>query len=448
MLATTLAERATALRTKDIPPAARSVATCCVTDIIGVAVAGSTRPIAKTAAGFAARTYGAGQATLIATGALAHPRAAALANGVAGHALDYDDTSYAGILHATAVVFPAVLAAAETHARSGAEFLRAFVAGVETTYTLGKLLGTSVYDRGWFTTGVLGSIGAAAATSVALAGDTAQTRRAIALCAAQAGGARAILGTDAKSWAVGRAALAGYESALAATEDIGVPDDIFEGRNGLFQLLTGRRRVPGELDDDMGLLSPGVFFKRYPVCSSAQAALTALEQLMTQTPFDNADVERIDVELAPLAFGCLPYTQPKDRVEAQFSAQFALACLLVYGKLDVATLDAYTPSEARLLEAMAKIATHGGLADLDTDRYPEAARVTVSLKGGSRVTRTAKAANGHPESPLSAAQLDEKFRTNLAGYAPEDVETQLDAIRGLQDLGNVCELLAPLRACA
>ena len=97
---------------------------------------------------------------------------------------------------------------------------------------------------------------------------------------------------------------------------------------------------------------------------------------------------------------------------------------------------------------MAKIATHGGLADLDTDRYPEAARVTVSLKGGSRVTRTAKTANGHPESPLSAAQLDEKFRTNLAGYAPEDVEIQLDAIRGLQDLGNVCELLAPLRACS
>ena len=143
-----------------------------MTDIIGVAVAGSTRPIAKTAAGFAASTYGAGQATLIATGALAHPRAAALANGVAAHALDYDDTSYAGILHATAVVFPAVLAAAETHAVRAPSFLRAFVAGVETTYTLGKLLGTSVYDRGWFTTGVLGSIGAAAATSVALAGDT------------------------------------------------------------------------------------------------------------------------------------------------------------------------------------------------------------------------------------------------------------------------------------
>jgi 2-methylcitrate dehydratase PrpD len=429
----------------DVPVDARAVAVACLVDIIGVAVAGTGRPVSKTAADFATAMYGAGNATILANRQCAHPQAAAFANGVAAHALDYDDTSYAGILHASAVVFPATLASAEALRLPGADFLSAFIAGVETIYSLGKLLGRSAYDRGWFTTGVLGNIGAAVATSSVLASDVEQLVRSIALAGAGAGGPRVILGSDTKPWAVGRAALAGYECGHAASQKLSVPEDVCEGQNGLFQILTGERQPPGELGDSFGLLDPGIFFKRFPVCSSAQAALTALERLMMQTPFGHADVEGLVVELAPLAYGCLPYTDPKDSVQAQFSAQFALACLLVFGKLDAAILGAYTRSEQRLAETMAKISTRRGLAGVDTERYPEAARVTLSLKDGARVTETVTAANGHPENPMSPAQLADKFRANLTGYPPERVEALLEAIRQIHALPRVSELLAALR---
>src|SRR6185312_16043558 len=63
---------------------------------------------------------------------------AALVNGIYCHALDFDDTHPGSIAHVSAVVVPAVLAAAEVAGASGEEMLAALVVGNEVTCRVGR----------------------------------------------------------------------------------------------------------------------------------------------------------------------------------------------------------------------------------------------------------------------------------------------------------------------
>ena len=86
---------------------------------------------------------------------------AALLNGVAGHALDYDDT-IAGPFHghATAPILPGALALAEARDASVPALLGALVAGVASATALGRRMNPAHYDAGWHATATLGTFGA------------------------------------------------------------------------------------------------------------------------------------------------------------------------------------------------------------------------------------------------------------------------------------------------
>ena len=90
-------------------------------------------------------------------------RTAALLNGAAGHALDFDDTHTRMSGHPTAPVLPAALALAELLDASGAQLLTALIVGIEVESRITPLLGPAHYDTGWHATGTVGTIGAAAA---------------------------------------------------------------------------------------------------------------------------------------------------------------------------------------------------------------------------------------------------------------------------------------------
>ena len=90
---------------------------------------------------------------------------AALINGAAGHALDFDDTNLTMSGHPTVPVLPAVLALADVLGSSGGEIVTALVVGTEVEARLDVVLGGDHYHRGWHTTGTLGVVGAAMACS-------------------------------------------------------------------------------------------------------------------------------------------------------------------------------------------------------------------------------------------------------------------------------------------
>jgi 2-methylcitrate dehydratase PrpD len=209
-----------------IPVEASVAARQCILDWLGCTLAGSTEPLAEILrAEFAEED---GPATVIGGSQRASAKTAALINGAAGHALDFDDTNLVGGLHATAAVLPAALALAEDLGASGADLLCAYVAGVEVCARLRVVIGEQHYRDGWHISSTLGVFGGVTAAGALLRIDQTQFGHAVGLAASQVGGVHANFGTMAKPFHAGFAAERGLLSARLAHRGFTANPDAFE----------------------------------------------------------------------------------------------------------------------------------------------------------------------------------------------------------------------------
>src|SRR6266436_7292626 len=127
-----LAGKAAALDYDDLPAPARELARQCVLDYFGVALAGAGDELVRLLLDEMAEAGGAPQASLIGHETRLPALSAALVNGAAAHALDYDDVNMAMPGHPSVAILPGLLAIAELKGSSGREVVTAFVAGYET----------------------------------------------------------------------------------------------------------------------------------------------------------------------------------------------------------------------------------------------------------------------------------------------------------------------------
>src|SRR5690606_13432104 len=118
------------------------------------------------------------------SGTTASAAAAAFCNAAAAHALDFDDNCYAGFVHGSAVIVPAAIAMAQTIDAKGSDLVTAIAVGAECEYAVGAAAGMALYQKGWWTTGLLGPIGAGVAAGHLLKLDAAQMRSCIGLAVA------------------------------------------------------------------------------------------------------------------------------------------------------------------------------------------------------------------------------------------------------------------------
>src|ERR1700731_1320073 len=162
-LTKTLAAQASAVTYDDLPEPVRALARQCVLDYYGVALAGADDPLVDILLAELTEAGGATQASVTGHKARLPSLSAALVNGAAGHALDYDDVNLAMPGHPSVAILPGLLALAEQRRSSGREVVTAFVAGYETACRIGSALRPGHYDRGFHATGTVGCLGAAAA---------------------------------------------------------------------------------------------------------------------------------------------------------------------------------------------------------------------------------------------------------------------------------------------
>lgn len=420
-------------------------------DLIGVALAGSAVDTAGIARDLAASEDGTGPARLWGDRRRAPAPGAAFANAVAAHVLDYDDTCYAGIVHGSAVVAPAALAAAEHDNASGADFLTAFIAGLEVECALGKALTDSLYYKGWFNTAVLGRIGAAAAAARALRIPPAAAGHALALATLETGGLKAGFGTQAKPYLAGRAAEGGVRAALAAARGLSGPANAFEETRGLVRVFNDgvfEPKAVARLGRTWSLRDPGIALKLYPVCSAAQAAAEATAALLREHGLTGEGVAHVTCEVTRLVRISLTYDRPASPAEAQFSLPFAVGCILAYGGIGIERLSGATLADPVLRAAMAKVEM-APWTDADADatlvgRCPEGAVVTLRTVDGRVFRRTNCAATGMPSNPMSDPALAAKFRACAkAVLDPATAGSLLERIGSVERLTSAAELLAP-----
>src|SRR5271155_204081 len=176
-LALELARRILSIEFDELPPAAVRAAKAAVLDTVGVTLAGSGEPCARIVGQLLSR---GGPSVVFGRADRMAPLDAALVNGTASHALDFDDMQNHLGGHPSAPILPALFALADAEPVDakpvdGSAFIAAFVAGFETECKLGRGVNFHHYTKGWHPTATLGVFGATAASCHLLRLDAART---------------------------------------------------------------------------------------------------------------------------------------------------------------------------------------------------------------------------------------------------------------------------------
>lgn len=409
-----------------------------VLDTVACMLAGShnivTQGVARSIKG-----WGEGCATLVGRVESAAAPWAALVNGTAAHALDFDDYDPAAIAHVSAVIVPALLAVAETRDLSGHALLDAYIVGFEILARVGQAVNPEHYARGWHATSTIGALGAAVACARLLKLDAAATGHALGLGTSMATGSRSQLGTMAKPVHAGLAAKAGVLAAELAANGITAATDSISGPRGFGEMFgnVGIERFDGalaRLGATRALEELGLVVKRFPSCGSTLRSVDGLLELKEKHGFAPEEVDGVLTVVPEQNARNLLYPAPRNAMEARFSMQYCLAVALLHGGLSLTdfTPEAVDRPDVRTwlprIQMRAQPDPSGG-ENLE-DRQP--AVTTVRLKDGRHLVTSVRYAKGTLAHPLTAAELSAKFRT--CGTSCLDTET---IIAGEAALGNI-----------
>jgi 2-methylcitrate dehydratase PrpD len=331
-------------RWQEIPPDAREVARHCLLDLLGCALAGSGEVLSGILVGSLA---GTGETTLLGRRERATPPTAALVNGAAGHALDFDDTHMMMNGHPSAPVVPALLALVESERVDGARLLAALVAGIELECRLGALLGAGHYAAGFHATATLGAFGAAAACAHLLGLDEERWCHALGLAGTQAAGLKSAFGSMAKPLHAGRAAETGLVSALLARRGFSASPAILEGPQGFAATHAGAEPRAEDLDRWRGrALVRDTLFKYHAACYLTHAAIEAASRLHAQHALAPEEIARVEVRVDPSLLAVCNIAEPRTGLEGKFSLRATTAMALRGDD----TADPATFTEARMAD--------------------------------------------------------------------------------------------------
>ncbi|MDE3153768.1 MAG: MmgE/PrpD family protein [Acidobacteriota bacterium] len=425
-----------------VPDAAASAAAQAFLDTIGVTLAGSAEPAARAVQRVVALEGGTPAATVLGTAGRASATAAALANGTAAHALDFDDMCFVSLAHPSAPLVAAALAAGELAGAPARRLLDGYVLGFEIEAVLGRALNPAHYQRGWHCTSTLGTVGAAACVARILDLDEAATARALAIAASEASGLKENFGTMTKPLHAGLAARNGVLAALLAREQLTASSLAIDGPQGMLTAMDATRR---DLDDDLDrlgtrweILETGITVKLYPSCAGTHPALDALLDLRRRHGLDADDVASVEVAVDGVTPTVLIYDRPRTGLEAKFSMPFCGAAALADGAVTIESFEEDRLADPRLQQLLARVTMR---EDPELGRDAPAltqAAVTVRLRDGRELTGRADGARGYPNRPASREELEGKFLACARrALDPGAAAAALAALRRFETLEDV-----------
>jgi len=420
----------------EVPPAARVAARNAVLDTVGVTLAGSTEPAARMVRDLARAEGGAPRCGVLGTAERTGAGWAALANGTAAHALDFDDMCFVSMAHPSAPLVAAGLAAAELAGSSGAALLEAYCVGFEIEAVLGRLMNPTHYEQGWHATATLGTLGAAAAAARLLGQDAATAARSMAIAASEASGLKESFGTMVKPLQGGLAGRNGVLAALLAGSGFSATEHAVDGPQGLLVAMQAGRHELGDAADPLGqvweIVEGGITVKLYPSCAATHPTIDTLLDLRTEHHFIGADVEAVEIAVDPVTPTVLIHDRPATGLEGKFSMHFCAAAAVAQGRVDIQTFEASGIADPDVRALLPRITMRvDPSVGIDQPTLTEAV-VGVRLADGRSFERRVRGARGYPSHPPTADELDRKFRACAERAVPPDVAG--DALGWLREL--------------
>ncbi|QMU21823.1 MmgE/PrpD family protein [Gordonia rubripertincta] len=376
--------------------------------------------------------------------------AAAFANGVLMHALDFDDTHAGALVHPTTVVAPAVLAVAEEVGATGAQTVTALVAGLEIACRLGAAAPHGFHTRGLHATAVVGPLAGAVAAGLLYGADADRLTDAIGVAASSSGGLLEFLDTGANTKVLhpGNAGFSGVLAARLALAGASGPESVLEGRRGLYRALADRDVDPDVIVADLGTRweSAGIGIKPYPSCQLMHASLDAVAQALaeaarsgTEVPASRIAAISVDVHPDSVDIVCGPGTgsrSPRSVYDAKFDLPWSVAALVHDGAV---TVDTYADDSI----VRPEVAATAGLVEVvpvpdDRPAADAAGRAVITLDDSTRFVGEVPCSRGTSGRPMDDAAVAEKFRGNSGGGETSDALVR--TVFGLCDAPSVAPI--------
>lgn len=433
-----------------LPAAALDASRGALIDTVACMFAGCTRAVTSNALN-AVRAWGSGNSPVVGRGLRLSPPFAAMVNGAAAHALDFDDCDVPANGHPSAVIFPALLALAGERRVSGMDLLDAHIVGVEVMQRLGEAMNMDHYRRGWLSTMTLGSIAAAAACARLGRFDHATTVSTLSLAASMASGLTNQGGFLAKQLHPGLTAQNGVmASALAAAGTTG-SEQVIDGPISLARSMGDHdprkfEAAFAKLGKPWSIVEHGLIMKAYPSCSYTHRLIDAAIDLHRRLPADSRDIRSILISVPDYYLDLLIYPQPRSPAEAMFSAEYNVAAALLRGGFGFSELGAGAladPELTRLTRLAGVEARVPRDADIVYDPLdPDS--VEITLQDGSCLRSEMQLPTGMPAKTMSAAARRAKFEACLASSLDASARSRLwqglCEIEGSDDIGRDLDL--------
>ena len=436
-----------------------------ILDTLATSLAGSKAPATTISLETVRQVGGPPEATIIGWGEKTSLVNAGFVNGVAAHALEYDDIT-SGVGHVSGCILPGVLAVAEHGNLSGRQLIEGFAVGFEVFTRMAHGLRPWIIDRGWHPQAIIGGHGVAVAACRMLGLDQMTARMAMGIMASSVSGVRKNVGSMGKAFHVGNTVRAGLFAVMLARNQFMVDPDIIEGagdaadsheRFGLADTFNGignhrLERITAGLGEEFELAKNTTMVRLHPGSSAPAAAIDGMIDLVTANDLRAEQVKDVLLECTPPCVAIAPYQEPVDVYKAKFCLPYTMAVALLDRKVG---LEQYTDerlADAAVRAFMSRIRVavpddlrrHVGQWGENGVNWGEA-RITVTLRDGRVLTQACSQAKGWTERPCTWQDLCEKFEDCAARVLEKPrVHEAIGLIGKLEELASVRELIRVL----
>src|SRR5258706_2036686 len=432
-----LARFLVASRWSEIPREARHEAKRALLNWLGCALGGCNDAAVDTALAALREFAGPPQATVLGRRERLDILNAALVNAIGSNVLDFDDTHLRTVIHPTVPVAAAITALAEHVPVTGAQFLHAFILGVEAECRIGLAVSPEHYNAGWHITSTSGVFGAAAACGKLLKLDARQMTWALGIAATQAAGLTAVHGSMSKCFNMGHAARNGLTAALLAQKGFTSSERGIEAPRGFAHVLSSRC--------DLNVVADGLgetwelqenAYKPYPCGIVGHPIIDGCLDLRGAHGITSDAIERIDLRVHPLVMQLMGNATPRSGLEAKLSVHHCAAAACIFGAVGVKEFTdacAVDPAAVALRARVAPVVDDAMAAD--------AADVVIALKSGVKHHAFVAHARGSLDRPLSDTDIEDKFRALAAwGYSTCNAYDVIELLWSFDNINNAASL--------
>jgi 2-methylcitrate dehydratase PrpD len=239
----------------------------------------------------------------------------------------------------------------------------------------------------------------------------------------------------AKSFHPGRSAQSGYIAALLAQEGFTAGPSPLEGPRGFAAVTAGEYDL-SIVTDDLGrdhLLGLNTY-KPFACGIVIHPTIDACLQIHAEGEIDPAEIEKVELRVAPLVLDLCNQRDISTGLEGKFSIYHAAAHALAHKRSTLAEFTDEAVNDPRIAALRAKVT-----AVADASVSEDGVVVALTLASGAVVRKTLDMSIGNIKRPLSDARLEAKFRDQATVLAGDRVDALIERLWSLDKSGNVGE---------